>query len=164
MELFWRNGYEATTIANLTETIGITPPSLYAAFGDKDQLFASASKMYIDAISTQFERALSLPTLRDAVTEMLTLTAAAHTDEGTPPGCFLATEPRLADERTVLRDRLSRRVAQAVKDGDVPADTDAEQVASYVMAAHSGMSSRARDGGTSAELMAIVDMTLSALP
>ena len=164
MEQFWRDGYEATTIANLTKAMGITPPSLYAAFGDKDQLFAAASTAYFDAISTQFDKALSLPTLRDAVTGMLVQTAAAHTDEGTPPGCFLATEPRLATERKILRERLARRVTQAVQEGDVPAGTDAEQVASYVMAAHSGMSSRARDGGTSAELMSIVHMTLNALP
>ncbi|MFC8303269.1 TetR/AcrR family transcriptional regulator [Specibacter sp. NPDC057265] len=164
MEKFWRSGYEATTIAKLTEAMEITPPSLYAAFGDKDQLFAAASTVYFDAISVQFEKALALPTLREAVTEMLVLTAAAHTDGGTPPGCFLATEPRLASERTVLRNRLARRVEQAVQDGDVPAHTDPEQVAGYVMAAHAGMSSRARDGGTLAELMAIATMTLNALP
>lgn len=164
MEQFWRDGYEATTIAKLTESMGITPPSLYAAFGDKDELFAAAGKLYVDTITAQFEKALELPTLREAVTEILVLTAAAHTDEGTPPGCFLASEPRLAAQRAALRERLARRVEQAVEDGDAPEGTDAEQVASYVMAAHSGMSSRARDGGTSAELMAIAQMALNALP
>lgn len=164
MEKFWRDGYEATTIAKLTEAMEITPPSLYAAFGDKDQLFAAAGTVYFDTISARLEKVLALPTLREAVTEMLILTAASHTDEGTPPGCFLATEPRLASERAILRQRLARRVEQAVQDGDVPPDTDPEQVASYVMAAHSGMSSRARDGGTLAELMSIATMTLNALP
>lgn len=164
MEQFWRDGYEATTIAKLTAALGISPPSLYAAFGDKDQLFAVASQAYVDAIGSRFEAALSLPTLREAVAEVLVLSAAAHTDAGTPPGCFLATEPRLAPERAILRKRLARRVDQAVRDGDAPAGTNPEQVASYVMAAHSGMSSRARDGGTAAELMAIADMTLQGLP
>jgi AcrR family transcriptional regulator len=163
MEQFWRDGYEATTIAKLTEAMGITPPSLYAAFGDKDQLFAAASKVYFDRISTQFEKALSLPTLREAITEMLVLTAAAHTDAGTPLGCFMATEPRLATERAILRERLARRVAQAVHEGDAPAETNVEQVASYVMAVHAGMSSRARDGGTTADLMDIVDMALTGI-
>ena len=164
MEQFWRDGYEATTITKLIEAMGITPPSLYAAFGDKAQLFTAASKLYVDTISAQFEKALSLPTLREAVTRILVLTAAAHTDAGTPPGCFLATEPRLAAERTALRERLAHRVAQAVREGDVPADTDAEQVASFIMAAHSGMSSRARDGGRPADLRAIAEMTLKGLP
>lgn len=112
----------------------------------------------------QFEKALALPTLREAVTEMLVMTAVTHTDDGSPPGCCLASEPRLAPQRAVLRERLARRVAQAIDDGDAPEGTDAAQVASYVMAAHSGMSSRARDGGTSAELMAIAQMALNALP
>lgn len=164
MEQFWRDGYEATTIAKLTQAMGITPPSLYAAFGDKDQLFASVSQLYFDTIYEQFERALSLPTLQEAVSEILVLSATAYTDEGTPPGCFLATEPRLASQRTILRERLAARIAQAVHDGDAPAGTDADQVAGYVMAAHSGMSSRARDGGTSEELLAIARIALGALP
>lgn len=164
MAQFWRDGYEATTIAKLTEAIGITPPSLYAAFGDKDQLFTSASQFYFDTIRARFVTALSLPTFREAVTEILVLSAAPHTEGGSPPGCFLATEPRLAPERALLRERLAQRVAQAVSEGDARAGTNPEQVAGYVMAAHSGMSSRARDSGTSADLMVIADMAPAALP
>jgi len=164
MEKFWSDGYEATTIAKLTDAMGITPPSLYAAFGDKDQLFALAGRVYFDTISERFEETLALPTLREAITQMLLLTATAHTDESTPPGCFMATEPKLAAEREILRKRLAQRVAQAVREGDVPASTNPDQVASYVMAVHSGMSSRARDGGTTAELREIVDVAVKGLP
>lgn len=164
MERFWRDGYESTTVAKLTEAMGITPPSLYAAFGDKDQLFQAAADCYFTMVSAQFEKSLSLPTLRESVTEMLQLSAVAHTDQDTPAGCFMATEPRLSGQREALRRRLVRRVAQGVTDGDVPVGSDPEQVATFVMAVHSGMSSRARDGGTVAEVMAIAEMGLSALP
>ncbi|MFJ4046117.1 TetR/AcrR family transcriptional regulator [Microbacterium sp. NPDC089987] len=164
MERFWRDGYEATTISALTSAMGITPPSLYAAFGDKDRLFAAASALYVDGITAQVEKALALPTLREAITEMLVLTAAAQSDDGSPAGCFLATEPRLARERAALRERVASRIARAVRDGEVAPDTDPEQFAAYVMAVHTGLSSRARDGATTDELMAIVQVALGALP
>jgi AcrR family transcriptional regulator len=164
MEQFWRDGYEATTVAKLTEAMGITPPSLYAAFGDKDQLFHAAAACYFASVSAQLEKALSLPTLHESVAEMLHLSAFAHTDEGTPPGCFMATEPRLSGQREILRRRLVDRVNRGIAAGDVPIGSDPEQVASYIMAVHSGMSSRARDGASSVEVMAIAEMGLAALP
>jgi AcrR family transcriptional regulator len=47
MLLFWRHGYEATSVAELTAAMGITPPSLYAAFGDKQGLFLAAVRRYV---------------------------------------------------------------------------------------------------------------------
>lgn len=163
MEQFWRDGYEATTVARLTGAMGIAPPSLYAAFGDKEQLFSAAATVYFDSVSAQFAKALALPTARSAIVEMLQLSGVAHTDEQTPPGCFMATEARLAPQREILRERLAARIAQGIVDGDVKDDTDCDQVASFVMAVHSGMSSRARDGGTSAEVMAIAEVGMQAL-
>lgn len=163
MEQFWRDGFESTTIAKLTEAMGITPPSLYAAFGDKDQLFLAVAACYFTSVSANFEKALSLPTFQESVTEMLHLSAFAHTDEGTPPGCFMATEPRLADQREILRRRLVDRATRGIAEGDVPIGSDSEQLASFVMAVHSGMSSRARDGASSGEVMAIAEMGLAAL-
>jgi AcrR family transcriptional regulator len=164
MEHFWRNGYEGTTVAKLTEAIGITPPSLYAAFGDKDQLFEAAAAWYFAGVRRQSEKALSLPTLRESLAEMLHLSAYSHTSEDTPPGCFLALEPRLAEHRETLRRRIAERVAQGIDEGEVPEGSDPELIADYIMAVHHGMAARARDGGTTTELLAIADMGLSALP
>jgi AcrR family transcriptional regulator len=164
MERFWRDGYEQTTVAKLTEAMGIAAPSLYAAFGDKDQLFQTAARHYFATISARFDAVLALPTFQQSIEEMLRLSAQAHTDAGTPAGCFMATEPRLADYRTSLRDRLTQRAERGIAEGDLPAGTDARQLADYVMAVHSGMSSRARDGGTTAEVMAIAEVALAALP
>lgn len=164
MERFWKDGYEATTVAALTKAMGIGAPSMYAAFGDKDGLFAAAADHYFAMISDRFDRVLELPTFRDSVTEMLRLSAQAHTDEGTPPGCFVALEPRLADRRAQLRERLATRAAKGIADGDVPADHDPDQLADFVMAVHSGMANRARDGGSTREVMAIAELALSVLP
>lgn len=164
MEEFWRNGYESTTVARLTELMGIAPPSLYAAFGDKDRLFQVAADRYFETISRRFDEVLQLPTFREAVTEMLRLSAEAHVGGDTPPGCFVAVEPRLADRRALLRQRLAARAALGVAEGDLPAGSDPAVLADFVMAVHSGMSARARDGASTAEVMAIAEVALEALP
>src|SRR4051812_12815037 len=46
MHVFWERGYEAASIADLTAAMGITPPSLYTAFGDKEHLFLEAIEAY----------------------------------------------------------------------------------------------------------------------
>ncbi len=164
MEQFWRDGYEETTVARLTKAIGITAPSLYSAFGDKDQLFREAADCYFDGVAQQTDRALARPTARQGIAELLQLTAAAHSDPTTPPGCFMLAEPRLAERRTVLRQRIADRIEQGVREGDLPADTDPDHVAGFVMAVLTGMSARARDGGNAEDLEAIVELALAALP
>ncbi|RUQ98173.1 TetR/AcrR family transcriptional regulator [Labedella endophytica] len=163
MEQFWRDGYEATTVAKLTEAMGITPPSLYAAFGDKDQLFHAAAACYVDAMTVGLEAALAEPTAFEAIRQMLYSSGEAHTDAGTPAGCFLTLEPRMAPQREALRQRFAERITQGITEGDVLPGTDAEQLAAYVMAVHTGMAARARDGGTTAEVLAIAEMGLQAL-
>src|SRR6478752_1550942 len=89
VELFWRSGYEATTVAMLTSAMGVTPPSLYAAFGDKHRLFEEASTLYFQRTCEGLDRAVELPTARAAIARMLDDTARAHTHAATPPGCLM---------------------------------------------------------------------------
>jgi AcrR family transcriptional regulator len=96
---------------------------------------------------------------RDAPPQRLLAHQRRHT-----PGCFLALEPRLAEHRETLRRRIAERVTQGIEEGEVPEGSDPEQIASYIMAVHNGMAARARDGGTTTELLAIADTGLSALP
>ena len=164
MERFWRDGYEATTVSKLTAEMGITPPSLYAAFGDKDQLFAAAAECYFDAVTAATARALEEPTAVGAVTRMLRSTAEAHTDPHTPPGCFMLTEPRLADRRALIREQIAERLERGIAEGDLPASLSAGDTAGFLMAVMGGMSTRARDGGSRAEVEAIAAAALAALP
>src|SRR5438067_996516 len=89
MREFWRHGYETTSIASLTKAMGINPPSLYAAFGDKRQLFSEAVRRYRDTHGSFGPRALEQPTARAAVSMLLHLTAAEYTDPSHPPGCLI---------------------------------------------------------------------------
>jgi AcrR family transcriptional regulator len=164
VEQFWRTGYEETSIAMLTRAMGVTPPSLYAAFGDKDSLFAEASALYFRRSCEAVDRAAARPTTREAIATMLDDTARAHTDTETPPGCLMLTEPRLAAQRQVLHGRLTNRIARGVTEGDLPATVQPGELASFLVAVMRGMSGCARDGGSTEELLAIAGAALAAIP
>ena len=93
-------------MATLTSAMGVTPPSLYAAFGDKHRLFEEAAELYFRRAIGAVDRAAALPTAYEAVAQMLDDTAHAHTDAATPPGCLMLTEPRLDTQREILHQRL----------------------------------------------------------
>lgn len=164
VEQFWRAGYDETSVATLTAAMGVTPPSLYAAFGDKRRLFEEASAVYFDRTCEAVDLATSLATVREAVARVLDDTARAHTDPGTPPGCLMLTEPRLAAQREVVRQRLQDRLDQGVADGDLPAGADTGRLATFLMAVLRGMSGCARDGGSTEDLLAIAQTAMAALP
>jgi AcrR family transcriptional regulator len=161
---FWRNGYDGTTVAGLTGAIGITAPSLYAAFGDKEQLFDEAVGQYIDWWAVKIDDALDQPTAREGIAELLRVTACVYTDPENPPGCMVLTEPRLADKREVFRTLVRDRIARGIIDGDVAADADSERLADFLLAVMVGMSARSRDGGDATTVAEIADIALNALP
>lgn len=164
LEQFWREGYEQTSIATLTAAMGVSPPSLYAAFGDKDRLFAEAADTYFARTCDAVDAAATLPTARAAVERMLDDTARAHTAPGTPPGCLLLTEPRLGEQREAVRQRLRARLDRGVAEGDLPADTSTDQLATFLVAVMRGMSGCARDGGTTDDVRAIARTAMAAFP
>jgi AcrR family transcriptional regulator len=164
MEQFWRTGYEETSVATLTAAMGVTPPSLYTAFGDKRRLFEEASALYFGRTCEALDRAVALPTAHEAIARILDDTARAHTATGTPPGCLMLTEPRLEDQREVVRRKLKDRLDQGVRERDLPATADTDQLASFLVAVLRGMSGCARDGGTTADLLGIAEVALAALP
>ena len=164
VEQFWRSGYEKTSLATLTAAMGVTPPSLYAAFGDKHSLFEEASALYFRHTLEAVDRAVALPTAHEAVARMLDDTAHAHTDTATPAGCLMLTEPRLDAQREVLRRTIQDRLDRGVRDGDLPPAARTDHLALFLVAVLRGMSGRARDGGTLEELLGIADTALAALP
>lgn len=164
VELFWREGFDRTTIAMLTKAMGVTPPSLYAAFGDKDTLFAEASTLYFRRTSEAVDSAAERPTAREAIALMLDDTARAHTDASTPLGCLMLTEPRLVAQRADIHRRVRERIARGITEGDLPRTVHPDQLASFLMAVMRGMSGCARDGGSAEEVLAIAGLAVAAIP
>ncbi|MBU8539932.1 TetR/AcrR family transcriptional regulator [Falsiroseomonas tokyonensis] len=170
MRLFWQQGYEATSVAELTQAMGITPPSLYAAFGDKRRLFRAAVDRYLTGARTVEQIIGEAPTARDAARDLLMAAALGDTGESTPPGCLLASSlvtgsaeaaalrEELAEIRRGIEARLRARIAQEQDPGE------AEALAGHVMAVIQGMSTLAKDGADRAKLLAIVETALAGWP
>lgn len=163
LEQFWRSGYEETSVAMLTSAMGVTPPSLYAAFGDKRRLFEEASAVYFQRTCEAVDVATALPSTREAMARVLDDTARAHTDPTTPSGCLMLTEPRLEAQREVLRRRLKDRLDQGVREHDLAATANTDHLATFLVAVLRGMSGCARDGGTTEDLLGIAEAAMAAL-
>jgi len=176
MLLFWRHGYEATSLSDLTKAMGVTPPSIYTAFGDKKQLFLEAVALYLSGPLTPAQIIDDAPTARAAAENLLTAAVLGDTGEKTPPGCLLASsavscsaaaadvQAELAAIRGRIEGRLRDRIARAVETGEMPADTGADTLAGHVMAVIQGMSTLARDGATREKLTRIAASAMRAWP
>jgi AcrR family transcriptional regulator len=173
--LFWIKGYEATSIADLTETMGIGTKSLYAAFGSKDALYAEALKYYYTTYEgLVWARFRAASTARDAALAFLQDSAIAMTggDLDLPHGCMatLATvggegHSELGELMRATRaggfDILKARFDRAKSDGDLEATSDTTKLARFVQTVQSGMAIRARDGADRDELSAVAEIALS---
>ena len=176
MRLFWAHGYEATSIAELTSRMGITPPSLYAAFGDKRRLFREAVHRYLGGVAAVAHNISAAPTAWAAARDLLTAAAVGDTGADTPPGCLLASSivssaaaaadvrEELAVLRRAIEAALRSRIERDVAEGLMPASADADMLAGHAFAVIQGMSTLAKDGADRRKLLKIVEATMACWP
>jgi TetR/AcrR family transcriptional regulator, copper-responsive repressor len=177
LHVFWQYGYDAASLAELTAAMNITPPSLYAAFGSKKELFFEAVELYAATYGAGAARALEeAPSAREAIKSIMLEAAASFCGPAHPQGCFFvlgATNcaPGSADVEAALRDRriqnegaLRARIRRGIKEGELPAGTNASALAKFYGAVVQGMSVQARDGASRKELEGIVRAALLAWP
>ena len=174
LHLFWRKGYEGTSISDLTEAIGVNRPSLYAAFGSKEQLFRKVLDRYAACYDTALTGALAQPTAR-GVAEAL-LRASAHKPSDSTAGCLLvqgalvcsdesdALRLELAGRREAMVGTLRVRFEQAQTDGDFPANARPADMARYVVTVMNGMSVQAAGGAGADDLRRVAEIALRAWP
>jgi AcrR family transcriptional regulator len=170
MRLFWRQGYEGTSLEDLTSTLGIAKPSLYAAFGNKRSLFSKAVERYTRTVRESLQRALDEPKSEDVVRRFLRLYTEPCADA--PPGCFLvqgalACSPESAEVQREVTERrqeaevlLAQRLARAQKEGDLPADARPNDLARYVCTVAQGLSVQASGGATAPQLRRVAELAL----
>ncbi|MGI8308143.1 TetR/AcrR family transcriptional regulator [Saccharopolyspora hattusasensis] len=175
MELFWERGYEATSLSDLTGAMGISSPSLYAAFGSKEDLFREAVALYNSADEAVGERPLQRqPTARRAIEAMLRDNADAYVDPNTPRGCMVVlAATNCTPENRRIRDYLAEcrrddfravqaRLDRGITDGDVPPGADLETIASFYLTVLQGLSIQARDGSSRETMHAVIDCAMLA--
>lgn len=177
MHVFWERGYEAASIADLTAAMGITPPSLYTAFGDKERLFLEAIERYALGPGSAGPRALKEePTARGAIDRWLRESAEELTRPCHPKGCMVVmattncsvaaehVQMALTKRRAAAIANIHSRIQSGIDSGELPPDTDAQALGNFYSTVYQGMSMQAKDGATRASLMATVDAAMRAWP
>jgi AcrR family transcriptional regulator len=176
MLLFWRHGYEATSLNDLTAALGVKPSSIYTVFGDKKRLFLEAVGHYLSGPVTSESIIAQAANACDAARGLLTASATGFTGEDTPAGCLLASsaiscshaasdvQAKLAEIRRGIETRLRDKITASIEAGLMPAESDAEALAAHTMAVIQGLSTLARDGAPRGKLLRVVDAAMQAWP
>jgi AcrR family transcriptional regulator len=164
MLLFWERGYEGTSMADLTQAMGLNPSSIYAAFGDKHALFSLAVKRYMDTRAQYATKALEEPTLEKVVRALFENTIAFLTTPGHPPtcmtlagamGCSVDAKPA-RDIMTEIRIQnevaMKERFLRARRIGELSKDVNVDDYTRYLSTIIAGLSIQAANGSTKTEL------------
>lgn len=175
MEVFWRHGYEGATIAQLTDAMGINPPSLYAAFGNKEGLLKAALDRYSAKRVAWMDEVLAAPTARDVAERMLMGIADTQTDPANPPGCLLVQGGlacgtgsenvpfELAARRALTEDQVRERFIRAKREGDLKETADPVALARYLSAVSVGMGVMASSGADREALRQVATVSVNAI-
>lgn len=157
--VFWAHGYEGTSMTQLVDAMGIVSPSIYAAFGSKENLFREAVQLYINSEVEPAWRALDqIADIRLAVQTMLLTSIDAFVASEPQRGCLVmagsnllgnADDPVrvfLRNQRCQFRNRLVKRMILGIEAGDLPSGSDPVRLAECVLTFFGGLSIEAIDG------------------
>lgn len=176
MQVFWAHGYEGTSMAELTDALGINKPSIYAAFGNKEELFRKALAHYVAGPAAFVAEVKNALTAREVVENFLRQTVEFFSNQSTPNGCLLVQaaltcsagssviKQELITYRKHFEAAFAARFESAKLQGDLPKDADANALAKYLATIHQGLSVQATSGATKQELMAVVEIALKNWP
>jgi len=176
LRVFWSKGYEGASMADLTEAMGITKPSLYAAFGNKEALFNKALDLYEREKTDYMRAALDAPTARGVAERLMYGALDMYSCPENPNGCLgvinsvaCGAEAECIREAVVARSAAAKqamleRFTRAKAEGDFPEDVDPAGIAAFLTAMNQGMAVQAGAGATRAELERLVETGLKLWP
>ena len=175
LRVFWAKGYEGASLSDLTDEMGITRPSLYAAFGNKEALFRQALDLYERDKLTYIGDAIEAPTAR-GVAERLLMGSVDAATTGDCKGCMgviasvacQSVEPSIRDDVNTRAESSRRaiiaRMQQAIDAGEFRVATEAEAITRYLLAIMQGISVQAQSGASRDELLQVADSALLSWP
>lgn len=176
MLVFWRQGYESTSVNELTAAMGITPPSLYAAFGDKERLFLEAVDRYSDGpgnAAMLFQRGTSA---RGTIAQLLEANAKELSRPNQPRGCMviaaavngsvgsLRVQEALRKRRREVEDGIYEWILRGIESGELQQGVNPRALAKFYYSVLQGMTLQARDGTTRKELLDVAELAMNAWP
>jgi len=176
MHVFWAKGYEGASLSDLTRAMRINRPSLYAAFGNKEQLFRKVLDRYMNGPLAYFGKALAAPKARDVIEQIFFGAAKMAGNPRNPAGCLVvqgalacgdaarSVRKEIAALRTEAKAALRRRFQRAKREGDLPPNADPAELSSYVMTVLHGMAVQGADGANQDQLRRVADIALRAWP
>ena len=176
LRVFWSKGYEGASLSDLTEAMGITRPSLYAAFGNKEALFRKALDLYEREKLAFMGEALKAPTSRGVAERLLRGALEMQTSECEPRGCLrvISSVACGAEAESIRAEVLARRASshqalldrfqRAKAEGDLPAHVEGEALANYLSALLQGMSIQAGAGASREDLERLIETSLMFWP
>ena len=176
LEVFWTRGYEGATLPELTKVMGINRPSLYAAFGNKEQLFRKALDRYRTGPMSFLTEALLKPSARAVVEAIFSGFVRMQRDRAKARGCLIVSgalasgeeaetvRRELAQLRQAIVKTLRERFNRAVQDGDLPAETDCATLARYTATVLGDLAVQAASGATAKELRQVAALAMHAWP
>lgn len=173
MHLFWEKGYDGTSLAELATVMGITKPSLYAAFTDKQHLFEAALTRYAEGPNSFAIRAHKLSKAKAVVQALLEGAVNVSTCKTGPRGCMftqasMANDPEVRDAATENTQRgermLEQRLLKARDQRELPRQTDCAALARYYTTVALGITVRGASGSSRSELRTVVEESMRAWP
>jgi AcrR family transcriptional regulator len=176
LKQFWQYGYEGTSIAQLAEAMNINAPSLYAAFGNKEELFLKVIQRYSEQNGCLYHDALVKPTALEVAKAILEGEVELITRTDCPSGCLmiqgaLTTSPSaekirqlMSDMRAMAESWMRERFERAQAEGDLPPDADPAALACYIMTLNCGLAAQAKSGVGKDILLRVVEVALRNWP
>lgn len=176
LDVFIRKGYQDASLEDLTAAMNINKPSMYAAFGNKEQLFSKVLESYFSGPNAFIREVLKTPTTRELVEQFLLKSIELLYSHDEPQGCLAVMSSVSSELERVgirqglikglkdLQDKLEERFRIAKEQGELPNDVDPSALATYVTTIHKGISIQASNGVEKAELLKLVDQVLTFWP
>ncbi|MFJ4225878.1 TetR/AcrR family transcriptional regulator [Microbacterium sp. NPDC089695] len=174
--VFWEHGYEGASLSLLTEEMGISRKSMYAAFGNKEDLFLKALQRYEQGPGSYVRDSVGAATAREVAETFLYGAVAAGTQPGRPPGCLgvraalavgvtgATVQEILTAWRAQRHVDLRERFERALADGDLPEGSDPDLIARYLTTVADGVSVQATEGASRESLRSVVDASMRHWP
>jgi AcrR family transcriptional regulator len=175
MQVFWKHGFQAASFSELTRVTGLSKPSLYAAFGDKESLYLKALQKYENLlIENQGKQLNEEPNARRAIETFLNSVAEVMIDPQMPGGCFIvngsadcdgdalpeAIEQALQTSIQCNEKLLKERLVRAKQDGELPEGTEPETLAAFLACVTAGLAVQAKTGAGLDKLKLIIQSAM----